>query len=72
MTNSTTDEWDGGWPDTTLRLPRDGQRIEYRTNYNGRWNTGIVEFCWCGIEPMIRLTNGKNVVPSLDEWRVFE
>lgn len=59
MTNATYD----------IDLPPDGRPIHYRRKREAEWREGVVDFCWLGIEPAIKLTTGANIFPTLgDEW----
>lgn len=50
-------------------LPADGLSIHYRAKREKEWSEGVVDFCWLGIEPAIKLTTGANIFPTLgDEW----
>jgi hypothetical protein len=57
------------WPD----LPADGQEIEWQRRGTATWTRGRVAFCWLGIEPAIKLDDGRNLFPTLgDQWRAAE
>ncbi len=53
-----------------LSLPDDGRTILWRRKGSAEWSRDVVKFCWCGIEPAIKLASGKDVFPTLgDEWK---
>ena len=67
--------WDGHWPNTTMALPKPGDRVTYRrkATAQGVMETGdaTVIQCWCGMEPMIALDNGVSLAPCCgDTWAV--
>ena len=66
----TQHRWTGRWP--TDEYPPDGAQLQYRKTSCvepvGPVKGGVVESVWCGIEPVIVLTNGE----SLFTWDEFE
>lgn len=50
--------------------PEPGSEVQYRQRGETEWRRGVVDYCWAGLEPMVKIVSGPDLCPSLgDEIR---